>query len=298
MQEQFMTSWQNMLNRLTSWMDIAITNLPNFVIAIFVFSVSYWISRKVRYWLAKPLARIITQTSVLSLITSVAASLVGLLGILLGLSILNLDTVLQSLLAGAGVMGLAVGLALKDSFSNTFSGIVLSIKDVINIGDYIETNGYAGIVEEITLRSTTIKETDNNMVIIPNSTVLSNPIKNYALTNRMKLCLECRVDYQANLREIRFIIMGMLEQNFPQDKEEKIEFQYLSFAKSAIEFQVRFWVNSTDKTTLLEHQSEAILLIKEILDQHQIQIPMPLQKIQFGNDEIRQNGSSVIYPTT
>ena len=298
MQEQFLNSWQNMLDRLTSWLDLAITNLPNFVIAIFAFTVSYWLSRKMQYLLSKPLSKIIKQTSIHYLITNIAASLVVLLGLFLALGILNLDTVLQSLLAGAGVAGLAIGLALKDSLSNTFSGVVLAIKDIINIGDYIESNGYAGVVEEITLRSTTIRESDNNMVIIPNDTVLSNPFKNYALTNRMKITIKCRVDYQTNLREAKSIAIQAIEQHFKQEEGEKVEFHYLEFKKTAIEFQIRFWVQAVDRTDFYNKNSEAIIVIRETFADNQINIPLPAQNIQLKNIGTYKDNENTNIPIT
>lgn len=297
MQEQFMKSWQHMLDRLTSWLDLAITNLPNLVIAIFVFSVAYWLSRNIQKWLSRPLSRLIKQTSLHYLITNAVATFIVMLGLFLALGILNLDTVLQSLLAGAGVAGLAVGLALKDSLSNIFSGVVLSVKDIINIDDYIETNGYSGEVKEITLRSTTIKESDNNMVMIPNDLVLTNPIKNYNLSERMRTTLKCRVDYQTDLRQARNIVINSIANNFPQQEGEVVEFHYLDFEKSSIEFQVRFWITAVNKTQLLVQKSEAIILLRETLQANQINIPLPIHNVQVSslNDGASGSGSGSVW---
>lgn len=176
------TPWNNMLNRVSSWIDSAILNLPNLLIAIIIFVAAYWLSRTLDGWANKAMKKVIKQASIRGLISNVLSIIIIALGLFLALEVLNLDEVLKSLLAGAGVAGLAIGLALQGTLANTFSGIFLAVKDVLNVGDWVETNGFAGRVTEIDLRNTKIKEADNNIVVIPNQLVLDNPFKNYGLT--------------------------------------------------------------------------------------------------------------------
>jgi len=258
MEEQLKSSWQNMLERLSEWLNVAITNLPNMVLALIVFVVAYWLSQNVRYWIEKPMRRFVKQTSVRTLTANIASILVVAFGLFLALGILNLDTVLKSLLAGAGVAGLAVGLALQGTLANTFSGVFLAIKDILNVGDFVETNGYSGKVEEITLRNTKIREADNNIVIIPNKMVLDNPFKNYGLTRKMRVSVECGVSYESDLNFVQKLTKDTINNIFPQDGGDSIEFHYLSFGGSSIDFQVRFWLPATTELTTVV---VAVLLI-------------------------------------
>jgi len=242
MEDQLKSSWQNMLDRLADWLNVIITNLPNLILAVIVFTIAYWLSQNLRHWLEKPMRRVIRQASIRALVANIASTVIIAFGLFLALGILNLDTVLQSLLAGAGVAGLAIGLALQGTLSNTFSGVFLAVKDIINVGDYIETNGYSGKVEEITLRSTKIREADNNIVIIPNKTVLENPFKNYGLTRRVRVSVACGVSYDSDLEKVQRIAIASIEKEFPQQNNEQIEFHYLAFGGSSIDFQVRFWL--------------------------------------------------------
>jgi len=278
MDEQFNDSLVKLKDKLTNWVDLIITNLPNMIIALVLFGLAYIISQKLHHWVYKMLRNKIKQQSIRSLLANFVSILVIAIGLFLALSILNLDKALTSILAGAGVAGLAIGLALQGTISNTFSGIFLAIREIMNIGDFIETNGYGGTVEDITLRYIVIKESDNNLVIIPNKLVVENPFKNFGLTKRIRTSLECGVGYESDLRKVKDLAMKTIEDAFPQ-KDKKIEFQYLEFGDSSINFQMRFWVDATQNLTLLEAKSEAIMLLKEVFDKDGINIPYPIRTI-------------------
>ena len=280
------SSWDKMLNRIVNWIDSAILNLPNLLIAIVIFVISFWLSKNLESWSNKVLKKVIKQASIRSLISNVLSIVVIALGLFLALGILNLNEVLNSLLAGAGVAGLAIGLALQGTLANTFSGIFLAIKDVLNVGDWIETNGYAGRVIEIDLRNTKIKEADNNIVVIPNKLVLDSPFKNYGLTNRIRTSIECGVAYESNLRDVKKISVNAIKVLFPPNNSEKIEFHYLNFGESSIDFQIRFWVDATANLTSVESKSEAIMVLKEAFDRNNIEIPYPVRTVLSGSDNL------------
>jgi small conductance mechanosensitive channel len=196
---QLSESYEHVQDKLGSWVDSIITNLPNFLVAIIVFTGAYFLSGFIRKYLNKFLKKHVEQASLRSLISTFASVVIIAGGLFIALGVLNLDTVLRSMLAGAGVAGLAIGLALQSSLSNTFSGVYLSIQDVINVGDWVETNGYSGSVHEVNLRNTVIREPDNNLVMIPNRMVVENPFKNYGLTSQIRVILKCGVGYDSDL---------------------------------------------------------------------------------------------------
>ena len=285
MQEQLNTSFQNLIGKLIGWFDLIITNLPNFLLAVIVFSLVYWLSRKVQRWLEIPLSKVIEDISVRSLAIKITSTVLVFVGLILALGILQLDAVLTSLLAGAGVAGLAIGLALQGTLANSFSGIALSMKDILNIGDFVETNGYSGTVQEINLGNTKLLGTDNNFVIIPNSKVLENPFKNYTLTDRMRITLNCRVGYEADLREVKKVSQEVLTKRFPQENEENVEFYYRVFGENSVDFQIRFWVEATEKISTLEAKSEAMMIIKETFDKNNFTIPASIKAVRIDSKQ-------------
>lgn len=295
--DQAISSWNNLLDKLAGWFDALVTNLPNFILALLVFGLTFWLARNLKHWFDKPLKRLIKQPSVRELVANFISIVVIAMGLFLALGIMNLDTVLKSLLAGAGVAGLAIGLALQGTLSNTFSGIFLAVKDIMSVGDFVETNGYSGTVMEIGLRNTKVKETDNNIVVIPNSTVLENPFKNYGLTDRVRVTLKCGVGYESDLEEVMKIAKDSIAKRFPPQSPENIEFHYLEFGGSSIDFQMRFWVDAKEKLSRLEAHSEAMMLLKKAFDNHGINIPFPIRTLQMADSpeikikEWRKNGS-------
>jgi len=279
MKDQFTLSLQTLIQKLLDWLDVLIVNVPNIALAIIVFLTAYSLSKKISTNLTKLLAISIKQRSIRSLIGSLISILIILFGIILSLGILNLDQAINSLIAGAGVAGLAIGLAVQGTLSNTISGISLSIKDDININDFIETNEFSGTVVDINLRDTKIRTIDNNLVIIPNNAILNNPYKNYSLTKDLRVVIETGVGYESDLKRVENITKQAIAEAFQYRKDE-IEFYYLSFGDSAINFQIRFWIEATEKYGLTQATSKAIILIKETFEKASINIPYPITTIR------------------
>lgn len=190
---------------------------------------------------------------------------------------------MTSVLAGAGVVGLAIGLALQGSLNNTFSGVILSFIPELQIGDWVETNGFAGFVTEITLRSVILKESDNNYVVIPNSKLVEEPFKNFSRTARSRVMLNCGVAYDSDLELVQGLTIETMQELFPPQANEDVEFMYQEFGDSSINFVVRFWTDVTKRKDILEAKNKAIIALKKAFDQHDINIPFPIRTIDFTN---------------
>ena len=289
--EGLKTSWEKMWDRIFSWKDTIIEHLPEIILSILVFSVCYVLSVYVKRWVQKPLSRIIKKTSIRSLLANVISILIVLIGIVISISLLNLSDLLTGLLAAGGIAGLAVALAFQGTLANTFSGIFISLNDIMNVGDYVETNGFAGNIEEITLRNTRIREVDNNIVVIPNKTIIESPFKNFGLTPRIRTAIFCGVHYDSDMRLVKKISTEAIAKRFPQLDYEHVEFHWLEFADSSINFQLRFWIEARANLTLLEAKSEAMMILKDTFDQNNINIPFPIRTLEWakGNGQIRSN---------
>lgn len=282
MDEQMQSAWYKLLDKLSGWFDNLILSLPNFLIALLTFTLAYWISQNLQGYLNKLLRRIIKQPSIRGLITNIVSILVVVLGVLMALAILNLDGTLKSLLAGAGVAGLAISLALQGTLSNTFSGIFIAIKDELNLGDYVESNGYAGEVIEIDLRNTKIKESDNNVVVIPNKMIMDNPFKNFGLTKRIRTSISCGVDYEADLDQVETLAKEAISNTFDDNSDKEIEFYYTEFGDSSINFILRFWTDGRKNRKAIEVKSRAIKAIKKCFEVNDISIPYPIRTVIGG----------------
>ena len=278
-------AWEEMIKRLTSWVDNLIVNLPNIILALFVFTIVILLSKYVTKITWKLLEKSSLQKSMKNLIAKLISILVILAGLFLVLGILDLSKTLNTILAGAGVAGLAVGLALQGALTNTYSGIVLSYIRHIKFGDWIESNDYEGEVIDIDLRAVTIKQSDNNLVYIPNKLVLENPIRNFSTTAQSRVILKCGVSYSSNLEFVRDLVCKTIISNFEhvEDAQEVI-FLYTEVGDSSINFETRFWIKSTSALEVLKAKTVAMIAIKKAFDDNDINIPFPIRTLEFPGD--------------
>ncbi|MEL0642970.1 mechanosensitive ion channel family protein [Olleya sp. Ti.3.14] len=284
MKSQLSEAYNLLIDKLESWFNAIVSNIPNLILAIIVLIAAYFIAKYVNKYVTKLVSRKIQQNSITNMIGSLSSVVVVLAGLFLALGILNLSKTLTSLLAGAGVAGLAIGLALQGTLSNTFAGIVLSFRKKIQIGHWVETNGYSGEVIDINLKDFTIKEADNNMVIIPNKMILDNPMKNYTLTTKMRVFLECGVGYESDLDHVEQLTKQTICDTFDQiEKPEDVEFYYTEYGGSSINYLCRFWIDAENALEKMRSKSKAIIEIKKAYDKENINIPFPIRTLQFDN---------------
>ena len=284
MKEQFNTALGNLIEKLTGWFNSIIENIPNFILAILVMVTAYYAAKYVSKLVGKLVDKRVQQDSIKNTIARVSAVVVVALGLFMALGVLNLGKALTSLLAGAGVVGLAIGLALQGTLANTFAGLILSFRKKIQIGHWVETTGYSGEVMDINLKDFTLKEADNNIVIIPNKTILDNPLKNYSLTTKMRVFIECGVGYESDLEKVEQLTKEVIANTFDQvESTEDVEFYYTEFGGSSINYLCRFWIDAESMLEKLKAKTKAIIEIKKAYDKEAINIPFPIRTLQFDN---------------
>ncbi|QHI36862.1 Small-conductance mechanosensitive channel [Kordia antarctica] len=275
------------IDKLQSWWVAFVENLPNLGVALLVLILSYFLSRLVFKTTLKLVVGRVRQRSVAKLIAKVIAVIVVLLGLFLALSVLNLGQSISGLLTGAGISGVVIGLALQGTLSNTISGIVLSFRKNIRLGNWVETTGFSGEVMDIALNYLVLKEADNNIVIIPNKTILENPIKNFSLTTRMRVMIECGVGYESDLEQVEQITKNVIADSFDQiESTENVEFYYTEFGGSSINFLCRFWIDAENSLEQLKAKSKGIKKIRQAFAKEGINIPFPIRTLQFDDQTL------------
>lgn len=276
-----------LIDKLQRWGEAFILKLPNFIVALLVFILFWILAKYVSKFIRRILMRSVTQQSIKVMAGKTSFAITVLIGFFLALGIMDLDKVLTSVLAGAGVVGLAIGLALQGTLSNTFSGVLLSFLPQLQLGDWVETNGFSGFVEDINLRSVIIKEADNNYVVIPNSKIVDSPFKNFSRTKRSRVFINCGVGYESDLEQVQELTVKTITELFTQADGESIEFYYQEFGDSSINFVVRFWSDVSKKKDVLTAQNKAIIGIKKAFDANDINIPFPIRTLDFDKNKFR-----------
>jgi small conductance mechanosensitive channel len=203
-------------------------------------------------------------------------------GLFIALGILELDKTVTSLLAGVGVIGLALGFAFQDIASNFISGVILAVRSPIQIGDIVSVSDHMGTVIETNLRVTTIKTFQGQEVFIPNSTILQNPIINYSTFGKRRIDLAVGVSYGENLREVKQLVLDTIKKLDNVVDHDKTIFTYTGFGGSSIDFEIKFWIDFSLQPSYLDARSEVIMSIKEAFDNADIMIPYPIRTLDFG----------------
>jgi small-conductance mechanosensitive channel len=140
-----------------------------------------------------------------------ASLLVGSLGTLALLQVFGID--IRPILAALGVGGLAVALALQDTLSNLFAGFYVSLAGQIRVGDFIQLeSGQRGYVTDIGWRSTTLRERQNNLIVIPNNKLSQSTVTNFHLPDRrMALPIEIGVAFDSDMGKVEQTLIEVAE---------------------------------------------------------------------------------------
>ncbi len=280
-------AFEKLLEKLSGWGEGIILKVPNFIIAVLVFILFWYAGKYLSKFLKRFLLKAPGQESVKLMVVRALFIIIVVIGFFVALGILDLDKILTSVLAGAGILGLAIGLALQGTLNNTFSGVILSFLPNIQIGDWIETNGHAGRVIDINLRSVTIIESDNNQVLIPNSKIIEQPFKNFTGTTRTRIMLDCGVGYESDLEFVKKVTIEAIAAIFEQKGNEEIELFYSEFGDSSINFVVRYWADARDRRDISSAESLGIMAIRKAYKEHDINIPFPIRTLDFGKNKFR-----------
>lgn len=270
------------LDTLQGWWKTAIEMLPNLAVAVVVLIVFWILARLVRSTLRRGLKSTPVQPPVRRLLVRTVGFGILATGLFVALGVLGLSKTVTTLLAGVGILGLALGFAFQDIAANFMSGIMMTFRRPFELGERIESHGYEGSVEEISLRSTVIRTPTGQMVRIPNKEVYSNPLVNYSETGVRRVDLGCGVSYGDDLEKVRKVALEALEGISHRVEDRGADFFYTEFGGSSIDFVVRFWVEYARHGQYLQARSEAIGNLKAAFDREGIVIPFPIRTLDFG----------------
>lgn len=268
--------------KVETWLTGFIEMLPNLVVALLILIVFYVLGKIARKAVTNLLEKVSANKTITSLLeTIISIAIIGI-GVFIALSILQLDGAVTSLLAGAGIIGLALGFAFQDIASNFISGVILSIRHPFGINDIISTNDYYGTVIKLNLRNTILRTVTGQIVYIPNKSVFENPLENFTSTGERRVDLSCGVSYGDDLELAREVATEAVDKLENVQSDRGIEFYFDEFGDSSINFKIRFWVSFSKNPDYWSARSEAIIAIYKAFDQNDIMIPFPIRTLDFG----------------
>src|SRR5690554_2704216 len=270
------------INKVTHWTEDLVVMLPNFVLAIIVMILFVFLGKLSKSIISKVLFKTLNNRSFSSLISRIIYLIVLTIGAFAALSLMNLDKTVTSLLAGAGILGLALGFAFQDIATNFIAGFFMAAKRPFKIGQVIHCEGHSGIIKHIGIRTTEIASFQGQEIIIPNKLLFQNPLINDSENIYKRIDLEVGVSYGKDLERVRKITIDAVK-NIPNiQKDREISFFYNEFGGSSINFTLMIWVEFKNQLEFLKSRSEAIIAIKKTYDKEDIMIPFPIRTLDFG----------------
>jgi small conductance mechanosensitive channel len=245
--------------------------------ALIVLTAGLLVARWVGNLIMKALLRREMEPPVRNLIVRVSRLAVVMLSIIIALDTAGVKT--APLVAGLGVAGVGIGLAMQGVLGNLVAGLLIIVVKKFRVGEYIEIHDVEGEVVAIELFSTTLMHPDKSRVIIPNRKIVGEILHNYGTMRQLDL--QFSVAYRTDLLEAIEVIKQILAANPRVIKDPEPVVRVIKYGDSAVEIMVGPWVAVKDFGAA---RGELNLAIFDALKTANISIPFPQREIRILND--------------
>lgn len=204
-------------------------------------------------------------------------------GIVIALDILNATALLSTILGAAGIIGLALGFAVRDTVENFIASVMLSFRQPFRPNDTVEINGDIGKVIRLTSRATILLSFDGNHIRIPNATVFKSRIINYTQNAERRFMFPIMIERDADLQQTRALVAQTV-QDLPFVLSDPAALTWIEALHPAgIELVVTGWVDQNE-TSIVLGKGEALRQVKLALQGAGVVIPDATQALQLKRD--------------
>jgi small conductance mechanosensitive channel len=255
-------------------LDLLIRFGPRLLTALLILGVGLAVSRWVSRWLAGVLGRRDLEPPVRLLLTRTVWAICLLLFAVLALQ--NLGVELLPLIAGLSVAGAGIALATQGILSNMAAGLTIIFAKPFRVGEYIAIAGVEGVVETITLFSTTLGHVDRSHVVVPNRKIVGEILQNYG--NIRQLDVSVSVAYDTDIEASLGVIRDVLRSNPRVLADPEPVVQTLRLGDSSVSIAVRPWVLVGDQVRAPGEVYGALL---EAFRSRGIVIPVPQSEVRL-----------------
>ena len=255
--------------------------LPMLAIGLITIFITWVISKIVGKLLEKSLDHSKIRPSLKNLFKTLGKVAVWTVGIMITVTIIFPSLTPAKMLATLGLGSVAIGFAFKDVFENFLAGILIMLRDPMRIGDFIECEGVEGKVEHISIRETYIRETDDELVLVPNSYLFKNPLTVVTDKALRRYEITAGVGYGEDVDECRDIIKKAVEGIDIINKDKPVQVFAKEFGDSSINYNVRWWAESKPIDGH-ETRDKVVAAIKRALDDAGVEIPFPYRTLTFS----------------
>lgn len=274
--------FQKLVSTLQGWIESAVVMLPNLVVALLVVSVAHLIGGWVRSFVHRLVERMSGNPPFSQMLANLARFAVLGTAVFVALGLLKLDKTVTSLLAGIGVVGLALGFAFQDIAANFMSGFLMALRSPFDADDLVEVSGHRGRIVAISLRATELETLDGLSVLIPNKDVFQSAIVNYTRTSIRRVDVAVGTAYCDDMQTVKDVVTRAVQDLPNRQADRATELYFEAFGDSSINCTVRVWLAQADELTYLQARSDMMMRIKKALDDASLTIPFPIRTLDFG----------------
>ena len=218
------------------------------------------------------------------LASTVVAVAVSVLILLEGASLLGLP--LASVLAGLGIGGLAVALAIRPTLENLIGGVILYIDQPVRVGDFCSFGDKSGTIEAIGVRSTKIRALDRTVITVPNAALADMQLTNYARCDRMLIQKTLGLRYETSADEARYVLVKIREMlhAHPKIDAETVRVRFADYGASSLDIAIRVYAMTNDWNEYFAVQEDVLLRMKDIVEKAGSGFAFPSQTLYLARD--------------
>ena len=242
--------------------------------ALVVLIVGLFLIKLINKFVAKVFARIKMDPALESFISSLVSIALKVLLFITVVGMVGVEiTSFIALLGGAGV---AVGMALSGTLQNFAGGVMILLLKPFKVGDFIEAQGYTGIVKEIQIFSTILTTLDNKTVIIPNSPIATSSMVNYSTQPNRRIDLTFGIAYDDDIDQAKAILKEIVDADEQVLETPAAQIVVGELGDNSVNLYLRPWVKSADYWDVYFALTEKV---KKAFDQKGISFPFPQQDV-------------------
>lgn len=254
--------------------------LPLLALTAALLTFFYFISRFIFRAVGSIWGSHIQNPFLLATVTKLSMIPIWMLFFYLALQTAGLSGLATTIIGGTGVLGIVIGFAFKDIAENYLSGLLLAIRSPFTKGDDVSVAGFDGYVQSLNMRGTTILDYDGNLVLIPNSMVITSVIRNRTTSPNTRVMFTIGIGYSDSVSRSQELILQAMNE-VPAILKDPAPFTVVSqLTSSTVNLNTYFWLDTT-KNSKLKTLSAAIARSKELLLAEGISLPDDAREVVF-----------------
>ena len=207
--------------------------------------------------------------------------------VIIGNAAQELGLPLYSVVAGLGIGGLAVALAIRPTLENLIGGIVLYLDQPVRVGDLCNFGDKTGTVEAIGVRSTKLRALDRTLITIPNAALADMQLINWAKCDRMLISATIGLRYETENDQLRHVLVKFREMlhAHPKIHSDTVRVRFAGFGQSSLDIGVRIYALTRDFNEFHAIREDVLLRMSEIVKKSGSSFAFPSQTLYMGRDD-------------